>query len=83
MSPRPWQSACLDGVLLPGCSPSPLAVSLPSKVEGKEEKARRRPSLLQTVCHSKKNHTSRPLSMPSIFGSLHWSRLLLVRVKFE
>ena len=39
MSPKPWWSACLDGVLLPGCSPSPLTASPPSKVKGEEGKA--------------------------------------------
>lgn len=39
MSPKLWCSACLDGLLLPGCSPSLLASSPPSQAEGKEGKA--------------------------------------------
>lgn len=39
MSPKPWQSACLDRVPLPGCSLNPLVTSPPSKIEGEEGKA--------------------------------------------
>lgn len=79
MSPKPWCSACLDGLLLPGCSPSLLAAPPPSKAEGEEGKA-----IVVATCLSwqEKSHLQ-ALSVPSIFSSPCWPRLLFVRGKFE